>query len=41
MKKLFALLLTGAMVFSLAACGNSDAPAAAPAAEPAAEEAEN
>lgn len=39
MKKLFALLLTGAMVFSLAACGNSDAPAAAPAAEPAAEEA--
>ena len=36
MKKLFALLLTGAMVFSLAACGKQEAPAAA---EPAAEEA--
>ena len=27
MKKLLALLLTGAMVFSVAACGGSDAPA--------------
>ena len=42
MKKLLALLLALAMVFALAACGSSEAPAEeAPAEEPAAEVAAN
>lgn len=38
MKKVTAVILAATMTFALAACGNSDAPAAEPAEEPAAEE---